>query len=83
MNDNLYVQCSLRKGSFQQVAFIPAQFAVVGKVVTLTVLGRKDSNWDVIDVYDTIPKDFMADVHQEIKMHRRNTGDSMPKKKSK
>ena len=41
-----YKQCTLRRGTVQQVAWIPSKFAVVGKFLRV----RDENGWQVTEV---------------------------------
>jgi hypothetical protein len=81
-----YKQCKLEKqvegGSCHQTSYIPEEFAVVGKVLKLREEGVWDNGWKVTFAsskrYETHD---LPDSHQQIKGHRKNTGDSLPKEK--
>ena len=77
-----YRQCKMQKNNSFQVSWIPEQFARKGKVIKLLEDSGWDDGWIVIEVgpYRHSEKD-LPDSHDEIKSHRKNTGDSMPKEK--
>ena len=77
----LYAQCELKNGTTHQVAYIPGQFAKVGKELSLRVDGRWDRGWIVEAVFESVPREHLPDVHDDVKQHRRNTGDNLPKKR--
>lgn len=85
MNVNLYTQCKLsRNTSFgvqYQIAFIPDEFARKGKCLQIRTNGIWELCWTVSEVFTTLPREFLPDVHDEVKQHRKNTGDALPKKK--
>ncbi len=83
MNKQQYRQCTLRKtiseiSHLTQVSYIPAEYAVVGKVLKLR---NEDDEW--IDGWKVIAAGELnsdpPDNHDSIKRHRNNTGDSLPK----
>jgi hypothetical protein len=51
--DEYYVQCELRSGKAQDVAWIPGQFAEIGKI--LKIDGYKNG-WIVSEVFETEKK---------------------------
>lgn len=78
----MYQQCRLRRGNTYTVSWIPAQFAVVGKVLKL-----KDNNdvwvdgWIVESAGAVV--DYLPDTHNAGRDHRDRTGDNLPKQKRK
>jgi hypothetical protein len=81
-----YRQCHLvRKappGEFHQTSWIPEQFAVLGKALKLRQDAEWVDGWMVTSVGDArLPEEQLPDPLQEIKSHRRATGDSMKKEK--
>jgi len=81
-------QCDLVKkvegGTQHQTSWIPEPFAHRGKVLKLKDnAGAWDDGWEVKRVGETrLPEDALFDAHQEIKSHRKATGDSLPKAKT-
>ncbi len=77
---NTYTQCALRKGSSEQISFIPTKFANLNKVLKLKdAEGNWDDGWVVVGKGATVDEKHLPDSHSEIKAHRRATGDSMKK----
>ena len=80
-----YIQCKLiRKiedGQEYTVTYIPKRIAIKNKIVRI----KKDSKsswsvgWTVKEVYENSIIDMPSNVKQEIKRHRKNTGDSIKK----
>jgi len=52
-----YTQCKLRKGSLNQVTWIPSKFAKVGKVLRL----KNDDGWVVEEVWKTEPEKYVKE----------------------
>ena len=78
-----YTQCELTNGAVRQIAYIPDRNAKLNNLVSLRVHGRWSTGWTVTKRYNTITREELPDVHDEVKQHRKNTGDSLPKKKPK
>lgn len=70
----MYAQCSLKSKNKGQVAYIPEEFAKVGKLVEIE--GRV---WEVLTVGTYISTPIYP--RELIKEHRKNTGDSLPRHK--
>jgi hypothetical protein len=79
-----YRQCLLvrpyDKGEMRLMSWIPEKFAVAGKRVRLRDGGAWQDGWVVRDVgpYRVADKD-LPDVHDDVKGHRRRTGDALPR----
>jgi hypothetical protein len=79
-----YRQCRMTKNGSFQVSWIPEQFAVLGKVLKLR--NDKDEEWDngwVITCAGENRVDEPPYADAMIRGHRKNTGDSLPKEKTK
>lgn len=79
-----YNQCTLVKsfngGKITQVTWIPTKFAIAGRTVKL----KNDQNvwvdgWLVESVGEKTPENLVPDAYDDIKAHRRATGDSLKK----
>lgn len=84
MADTYYKQCELVKkvgpSTLTQVSWIPEKFAIKGKVLKLKEGQNWDDHWIVCSVSDARRLEkHLPDPHIDIKRHRKNTGDSMPK----
>ena len=81
----LYKQCRLSKKNQSgnetwQVSYIPAKFAVVGKILKLKDNnGEWDDGWKVISAGVPVEEKLLPDYRKQIREHRKNTGDSMSK----
>jgi hypothetical protein len=85
-----YCQCTLEKptetGFLRKVTYIPAKFAVLGKVIKLkqTINPDFDDDWEdgwvVKNFGEAVDEKHLPDSHAEIKAHRRATGDALPKR---
>ena len=75
----MYTQCKLEKENTHTTAYIPSKFAKLNKIVKIKTDDGWDCGWKVIFVGHTINE--VTNVRQQIKKHRRNTGDSLPKEK--
>lgn len=80
-----YKQCRLQKpterGVMEQTSWIPEKFATEGKVLKLK---DGDGNWEdgwIVKTAGThrLEEKMLPDYHDEIKGHRRATGDALPK----
>ena len=83
MKSTTYRQCALCRQDgdreIHQTAYIPTKFAKTGNVLKI----KDDADewvdgWEVLFCYSEI--DDVVDVRQSFKRHKRNTGDSLPKK---
>lgn len=80
MKETYYRQCKLVKGNMHQTSWIPEKFAILNKVLKLKENGKWVDGWVVEKVSKTKLADSMLpDYHQEIKDHRKATGDNLPK----
>lgn len=80
-----YCQCSLEKhydgGKLIKTAYIPQKFAVKDKVIRLKEEDDTwSSGWVVKLVGEAVEEVLLPDSHEQIKAHRKKTGDSLPKK---
>lgn len=83
-----YKQCALARkiptGTEYQVAWIPSKYAIKDQTIkirydmALGAYGWEDG-WVVLDVGDEIDSDDVPDHHKAVRMHRKNTGDSLRK----
>ncbi len=80
---NVYRQCGLRRElgndrSAHMVTYLPIQFAKPRQVVRL-----KDANdqwedgWEVLTIGESVDYEHLPNTHQQIKSHRKRTGDSL------
>lgn len=81
-----YRQCRLERkvpnGTCHQVSFIPEPYCKVGKVLKLRNSdGEWENGWVVLGAGDKRDGSLLPDPHQDIKGHRKATGDSLPKNK--
>ena len=78
-----YYQCQLEggpRGTGFLIAFIPAKYAIVGKVLRLKDEGGVwEDGWVVKRVFGGV--DEVPNMRRAVKKHRKNTGDSLPKRK--
>ena len=80
-----YVQCTLTRkisgGVAVTTSYIPQRFAKVGKTLKLKdELDRWDDGWMVESAGDiVIEADNVPDYRKAIRLHRQQTGDSLPK----
>ncbi len=82
-----YRQCQLVKkeevGTRHQTSYLPERFAIQGKVLRLrNAEGTWEDGWVVEQASEArVSEDLLPDSHQEIKWHRRATGDAMPRER--
>lgn len=83
MKTVFYKQCTLsKKDGTTQVSWIPEKFALLNKVLKLKENEKWDDGWIVKKVGDfRKSEEQLPDSHKDIKHHRKNTGDSLPKEK--
>lgn len=78
-----YRQCTLEKfvngSTLKQVAYIPDCYAILNKVIKIKNEEIWDDGWVVTGVYAKIHEDHLPDNYKAIKLHRKNTGDSVLK----
>jgi hypothetical protein len=81
MGDAMFFrQCKLTKCDTIQIGWIPESFATKGRVVKLRDGdGTWDNGWLVAEVYARRDEKYLPDLHKEIRGHRKNTGDSLPR----
>lgn len=59
---NLYKQCRLQRGNTETVSWIPAESAIVGKVLSLKEHGVWVDDWEVkLASGDSMPYDLIKD----------------------
>lgn len=74
----LYRQVTLTRGTRRLVTHIENYSAVVGRRITLE--GEGDAIWKVDEVHgEPVPEDTLPNPHDDVRRHRRNTGDALPK----
>lgn len=67
-----HAQCTLRKGSTEQVSWIPEDKAVVGKFVKLRERGDEwDDGWEVISVGKVLPTPYVMERGKDHKNTRK------------
>jgi hypothetical protein len=76
-----YRQCQLQKGHAFQTSWLPEPFAAQGRVLRLRDAdGTWDNGWVVIRVGSSRREEAqLPDSHQEIRRHRKATGDALPR----
>jgi hypothetical protein len=52
-NNKLYIQSELNKGNKIIIAWIPEEFAVIGKVLKIKDYSRWEDGWTVVKIYGT------------------------------
>lgn len=81
MKKTYYRQCNLQKGNMHQTSWLPEKFAIPNKVVKLRDDdGQWDDGWIVTKAgQNKVPDSLLPDAHRDVKMHKKATGDSLPK----
>lgn len=75
-----YIQCKLSKNNLVRVAFIPKEFAIIGKSLKIKNGEVWENGWVVVRTSTIIVDEaHLPDSHSEIKSHRKKTGDASPK----
>jgi hypothetical protein len=70
----------IERGELQTVSWIPEQFAVIGNRLRLRREDGWEDGWVVQSVgFHRVADDALPDPHQDVKRHRRATGDALPK----
>ena len=69
-----YAQCWLRRGDARQMAWIPAKFAVVGRILRLTEDGVSQDGWEVTGVGAKLTESYVRERSQDYK-HTRKASD--------
>lgn len=71
---NSYCQCRMRKGNFEQVAFIPKKFAILNQCVELkNNSGKWEDGWKVVSIGHQMEASFAEDRATDYKKHRKTT----------
>jgi hypothetical protein len=85
MSSTFYCQCRLikliDKGQLELVSYIPEKYAVVDRILKLkSEDGTWEDGWRVHHVGARVEERLLPDPHDDIKAHRRATGDALPKR---
>lgn len=67
MEEVSYTQCLLKNKDYRQVAYIPTQFAEVGKVLMLQEDDGDIDSWEVMETYGSLSSDenlFQKNIHR-------------------
>lgn len=75
-----YVQCLLKKAATRQFSWIPKEFALLGKVLSVRDPG---ADWDTGWTVEEVNEQEISDVPytpKDIRDHRRATGDAARKR---
>jgi hypothetical protein len=80
---SVYVQCDLARkhrcgGTVTETAFIPKQLAHKGANLRIRINGKWEEGWVVTFVGSE--RVGVPDVQRTIRVHRKHTGDSLPKR---
>lgn len=79
MTINMHIQCELRraseKGYHQNIAWLPAEYAVEGKFVKLKTNGEWEDGWKVQTAYTNSPiaSEVIQERSRDYKNHRKAT----------
>jgi hypothetical protein len=68
-----HTQCELRRGNFTQVAWIPSEYATVGKYLKLKYNGTWNDGWKVEQLGSFQDSDFTRERSQDYKNMRKMT----------
>jgi hypothetical protein len=79
MKSTIYRQCEVRRGAAIRLTWIPAEYAVKGRVLRLRDNGEWSDGWVVREVYPDTERIIAPSPQGEIRRHRRATGDSLPR----
>jgi hypothetical protein len=71
----MYRQCTLQRGTTQQVAWIPETFAKVGSYVNITENGKSEDGWKVLSVSDIRQTEDYRRSHERDHMYQRQASD--------
>lgn len=63
-------QCRLTKGRLEKIAWIPIQFAEVGKIIDLNDEGWS-LGWTVQQTYTTLPTEYVREHERDYKSQRK------------
>lgn len=79
-----YRQCTLvketEKGTIELVSYIPSKFAKLHSKVRLKDEdGNWSDGWTVTQAGQEVDEKLLPDWRKEIRGHRKNTGDNLPK----
>ena len=69
----LSTQCRLERAGAFQVAFIPAKFAQVDRVLRIKAAGVWHDGWRVDAVWGSLPTEVVEKNERNFKSHRRAT----------
>jgi hypothetical protein len=77
---DFYKQCKLIRNNTECTSWIPEQFAVVGKGLKLKDGQNWINGWVVKEVYSRLAENQLPNFNKDVRIHRKKTGDSLPKK---
>ena len=78
-NKMIYKQCVIQKDTTKTTTWIPEKYAHKGKILKLKDNGVWEDGWAVVSVGSALDEKYLSDSHKDIKLHRKRTGDSLPK----
>lgn len=83
MKQIYYRQCKLQKGNTHRRSWIPEQFAKINSIIKLKDADDNwDNGWQVTEVGQyRLEEKKLPDFHNDRKVHRKATGDSVPKER--
>ena len=79
MKRTIYRQCEVRRGPAIRLTWLPASYAVEGKVLRLQDNGVWSDGWVVSEVYPGNERIIAPHADGQIRRHRRATGDALPR----
>lgn len=62
-----YTQCKLTKYDFVELAWIPSQFAKLGKVIKLKICGIWNDGWKVSEIHGKVSQDKIDKYYSQNK----------------
>lgn len=79
MKRTIYRQCEVRRGPAIRLTWLPAAYAVEGRVLRLQDHGVWSDGWVVSMVYPDNERIVAPHPGGQIRQHRRQTGDALPR----
>ena len=79
MKRTIYRQCEVRRGPAIRLTWLPASYAINGRVLRLRDNGEWSDGWVVAEVYPDTERIIAPNPQSEIRRHRKATDDSLPR----
>lgn len=80
MKTKQYRQCRLQRGNAVRVSWLPAQYAVEGRVLKLRDNDVWSNGWIVKDAYRESDRAVAPDTRRAVRNHRQASGDALPRR---